>query len=239
MSTLYITATPIGNLKDITLRALNTLNDCQLIICENSHTAYKLFDLLELPRKEKLFIQYGDFNNSEDTIVYIIDKIKQFGKSALITEAGTPLISDPGFKIVKQIREYHSDQIMVSPVPGVSAITAFLSVSGLPTDNFTFYGFLPKTSGRRENIVKDLAIINEIQKPSFVFYESKYKLVNLLELILKYYPCATVSIGEDLTKMHETIHFGNIKDIHKQFKSKKSIKGEFVVQLILNSMINN
>lgn len=230
-SNLYITATPIGNLKDITLRALEILNDCPLIICENSHSAYKLFDLLNIPRKEKTFIQYGDFNNKEETVLYIIDKIKQFNKAALITEAGTPLISDPGFKIVKQIREFHSEEIKISPIPGVSAITAFLSVSGLPTDNFTFFGFLPKTSGRRENIIKSLQAINEIQKTTFVFYESKYKLLDLLRLIALYHPHSTVSIGEDITKMHEKIHFGKIDLILEHMSAVKSIKGEFIVQL--------
>lgn len=233
-SNLYITATPIGNLKDITLRALEILNDCPLIICENSHSAYKLFDLLNIPRKEKTFIQYGDFNNKEETVLYIIDKIKQFNKAALITEAGTPLISDPGFKIVKQIREFHSEEIKISPIPGVSALTAFLSVSGLPTDNFTFFGFLPKTSGRRENIIKSLQAINEIQKTTFVFYESKYKLLDILKLIIKHYPNSYISIGEDLTKLHEAIHYGQTKDIYKKLQALNSIKGEFIIQLYIN-----
>lgn len=233
-SVLYVAATPIGNLEDVTIRTLNTLSQCQVIICENSHTSYKLFDLLKINRSDKQFIQYGDFNNKDHVIVNIVDKIKQFSNTVLITEAGTPLISDPGYKLVKHIRKFHKDDITISPIPGASAITAFLSVSGIPTDKFMFYGFLPKTSGRRDTIIKNLEKINHIQKTTFVFYESKYKLLNLIKTLNEYYPEATLSVGKDLTKLHEHIFYGNIQTVLKELTTKQSLKGEYVIHVDLN-----
>ncbi len=225
---LNIIATPIGNMGDITKRAVETLNNCNAVICENYSSAKKLFQLLEI-NSDKPFFVYADIN-AKLQLQKAVEFIKDNKNVALISEAGTPLINDPGFEIVREIREKFSNEISIYSIPGVSSITAHLSTSGLPTDKFMFLGFLPKTSGKRENILKSLNAINEIQKTTFVLFESKYKITQLLNELNNLYPNCIVSLGNEITKLYEKNYFGSPKELLQQIKNPK---GEYVVHILI------
>jgi len=231
MNKLYIVGTPIGNMGDISKRAVETLASSEAIITENQNTAKKLFSLLNIPKADKHFLTVAEFNDSL-VVQKAIDFINQHNKTSLITEAGTPLISDPGYKIISVIREQNLD-IDVTAVPGVSSVTTHLSVSGLPTDKFMFIGFLPKSGAKKQNILKKLKDINKILKTTFVIFESKYKIIQTLEQIAQQYPDCKVSLANDLTKMYEKVYYGNIQSVLNNLK-QNPVKGEFVMHLQLN-----
>ena len=224
---LYITSTPIGNIGDISIRAIETLKNANAIICENYSSAKKLFKLLNINSNKPFFV-FADIN-AKKQLNNAIDFIKTHKNVALISEAGTPLINDPGYEIINKIRTDNLD-INVCSIPGPSAITAHLSISGLPTDNFMFLGFLPKTSGKRQNTLSSLQKINSIKKTTFVLFESKYKILSLVNELNTLYPNCTVSIGNELTKMYEKVYFGSPKNILDHIKNPK---GEYIVQILL------
>lgn len=227
--TLYVVATPIGNIGDISKRAIETIKKTNVVIAENSHKFKKLCSLLNIDFSDKKIITFGDFSNDR-SLNNTINVVKGSKNSLLITEAGTPLISDPGYKIIKNIR-YNFENINIVTVPGPSAIIAHLSISGLPTDKFLFVGFLPKTKSKRDNILKSFKAINDILKTTFVIYESKYKVKQTLQDIEEMYPKSTVSVGKELTKMHEKVYFGTPDQVLKKITTPK---GEFVIHLKLN-----
>lgn len=226
---LYVVATPIGNIKDISIRAKEVLEESNAIICENYSTAKKLFQLLEI-KSDKPFFVFADINAKRD-LQKAIEFVKQHKNVALISEAGTPLINDPGFEIIREIRENYFSEIEVVTIPGSSSLLAHLSISGLPTDKFMFLGFLPKTSGKRESIIKRLNRINEIEKTTFVLFESKYKILDTLKLLNKIYPNCKVSVGSELTKMYEKVFYGTPQTVLSELKNPK---GEFVVHISLS-----
>lgn len=226
---LYVVATPIGNIGDISKRAIETIKNVNVVIAENSHKFKKLCSLLNIDHSNKQIITYGDFSNDNNLqgILLLISKSK---KTLLVTEAGTPLISDPGYKIIEKLRKENLD-VNIAAIPGPSAVVAHLSISGLPTDKFMFLGFLPKTKSKRLNVLKNLNQINKIIKTTFVIYESKYKIKNTLQDIQSLYPTSTVSVANELTKMHEKVYFGTPEEVLKNITTPK---GEFVVHLKLN-----
>jgi 16S rRNA (cytidine1402-2'-O)-methyltransferase len=236
---LFIVATPIGNISDISQRAIETIKNAEAIIAENSHKFKKLCSLLQIEYKTKKIITFGDFNQASQklknagienpALEKALNLIKSSGKTVLVTEAGTPLISDPGYKIVEKIRSNFIN-IKVMVVPGPSALTAHLSISGLPTDNIFFIGFLPKKKGKREKILNSFKDINKIISTTFVIYESKYKLLETVTTLSNLYPDSTVSIGNELTKMHEKVFFGNSNKVLEALE-KTNIKGEYVIHL--------
>ncbi|HOV29614.1 MAG TPA: 16S rRNA (cytidine(1402)-2'-O)-methyltransferase [Candidatus Dojkabacteria bacterium] len=218
---LYVVATPIGNLEDITYRAVSTLKNVPFILAEDTRESKKLLDRYEIGTP---LISYRD-QNHQQIITKIIDKLKMGLDLALISDAGTPLISDPGYKLVKQLRDLGYEVISI---PGASAVTSALSISGLPTDKFVFFGFLPKSDVRRQKIIEQYSD----KGITIVVYESPNRLVKLLNLVgnILGYDCRCF-LARDISKLREENIYGSIKDvlnILEEREFEKSPHGEFV-----------
>jgi 16S rRNA (cytidine1402-2'-O)-methyltransferase len=203
---LYIVSTPIGNLKDITLRAIETLKEVDFILCEDTRTSGNLLNHFEI---KKELVSLNAFN-----------RILSNQTAALISDAGTPLISDPGVRLVSSCIK---NGIEIIPVPGASALIAALSMSGLPTDSFVFEGFIPQKKGRQTKL-KELSE----EKRTIVLYESTYRIEKLLNELNEYLPERLVVVCREITKKFEETWRGFPKDILEYF-DQKTTKGEFVV----------
>ncbi len=214
---LYLVSTPIGNLEDITLRALRVLKEVSLIAAEDTRETRKLLAHYKISSD---ITSFNDLNKSSRSRQLI--EMMRCGKDvALVSDAGTPGISDPGFFLV---RECVREGIKIVPVPGPTAMVSALVCSGLPTDRFTFYGFIPKKPGQKESFLKNLSEKDE----TAVFYESPYRILKTLEAMSALLPDHQVVIGRELTKMFEEFVRGTPKEVLSHFRSKP-IKGEFVV----------
>jgi len=213
---LYIVSTPIGNLKDITLRAIETLKEVDFILCEDTRTSGNLLNHFEI---KKELISLNAFNE-KNKIEFIVNRILSNQTAALISDAGTPLISDPGVRLVSACIE---KEIEIIPIPGVSALIAGLSMSGLPTDAFVFEGFLPQKKGRQTKL-KELAE----EKRTIVLYESTYRIEKLLKELNEFLPNRFVVVCREITKKFEETWRGFPKDILATLDNR-TIKGEFVV----------
>lgn len=211
MSKLYIVATPIGNLKDITIRALHILAEVDLILCEDTRVTKKLLNHYNIRTRVESYHQHSKFKK----VNYIIDLLKQGKNLALVSDSGTPGISDPGNKLIEELK----DITEIIPIPGSSAVTTIASISGFPMDKFIFLGFPPHKKGRQK-FFKEVAD----SKYPVIIYESPYRILktlNELNEVGKF----DIAVGRELTKKFETISRGKIKDIIKQIKPK----GEFVI----------
>ena len=220
--TLYVVATPIGNLSDISKRALDILKDVDLIACEDTRQTIKLLNHYEIKNK---LISYHKFNEKTKSLSIVDDLIN--GKDvALVSDAGTPCISDPGYNLVKEARE---KGINVIGIPGCSATVTALSVSGLAVTNFSFIGFLSNdTSKFNEEI--DLMHTSKIN--TFIIYESPKRLVKLVTRLNEEFIDSNIYIASDLTKIHERGFFGKTSEVLKTIKEDPNIeKGEYVVVL--------
>ena len=215
---LFVVGTPIGNLEDITLRAISTLQNVNLILAEDTRNSKKLLNAHNIDSK---MISYHD-HSSEKEIKKIVDLLLEGKDLALISDAGTPTISDPGYGL---IRECIKNDITIIPIPGVSSITAAMSVSGLPSDSFTFIGFLPQKKGRLKKINQLQALDNTI-----ILFESPFRLEKTLNQLLEHLGNRTVVIGRELTKLYEEVIRGNLKDVIVHFSESK-IKGEIVIMI--------
>jgi len=213
---LYIVSTPIGNLKDITLRALETLEDVEFILCEDTRITSRLLNHYNISKKLISFNAVSEKNK----IPNVIERIKSGDNCALVSDAGTPAISDPG---VRLISEAIKEQIDVVPVPGTSAVIAALTISGLPTDSFIFEGFLPQKKGRQKKL-KELAE----EKRTIILYESTYRIKKLVDELAEYLPGRYIVVCRELTKKFEETWRGYPNEIRDDFDEKIS-KGEFVV----------
>ena len=213
---LYIVSTPIGNLKDITLRALETLKEVDFILCEDTRTSGNLLNHFEI-RKELISLNAV---NEKSKINFIINRILSNQTAALISDAGTPLISDPGVRLVSACLD---KGIEIIPIPGASALLAALSMSGLPTDSFVFEGFIPQKKGRQTKL-KELAE----EKRTTVLYESTYRIEKLLNELNEFLPDRFIVICREITKKFEEIWRGYPKDLLEALPNKTT-KGEFVV----------
>ena len=211
---LFVVATPIGNLEDITLRAIRTLKECDFILCEDTRRAKILLKHYGI---EKPLISYFE-GNEEKRIPEVIDLLKEGKNIALISDAGTPLISDPGYRLVKRCRE---EGIDVLPVPGPSAVIAALSVSGLETDRFMFLGFPPQKKGKMRKLLENVKDF----EGSIVFYVSPYDIREFLEEVLEVLGDRRVCICREMTKFFEEYLYGKLSEV----KDKVKEKGEFVV----------
>jgi 16S rRNA (cytidine1402-2'-O)-methyltransferase len=211
---LFVVATPVGNLEDITLRAIRTLKECDFILCEDTRRAKILLKHYGI---EKPLISYFE-GNEEKRIPKVIDLLKEGKNIALISDAGTPLISDPGYRLVKRCRE---EGIDVLPVPGPSAVIAALSVSGLETDRFMFLGFPPQKKGKRRKFLENVKDF----EGSLVFYVSPYDIREFLEEVLEVLGDRKVCICREMTKLFEEYLYGKLSEV----KDKVKEKGEFVV----------
>jgi len=218
MGTLSIVATPIGNLEDITLRALRVLKEVDYVLCEDTRVTGKLLNHYEIVAKMKRY----DAHTSEKVHEEVIGDLEDGKHIALVSDAGTPGVSDPGVLLVQRAR---AKGALVEAVPGPSAVTTAVSLSGIAGNQFTFLGFIPHKKGR-ETFFKNL--------PSYVqpavFFESTHRIMKTLESLQKNYPEETVMLGRELTKMHEEMLVGNpaeLLDILNVEPVRQ--KGEFVV----------
>jgi 16S rRNA (cytidine1402-2'-O)-methyltransferase len=219
--TLYIVPTPIGNLEDMTLRAIRILKEVDLVLCEDTSVTQRLFKEYEITTKTSLFYAQSGVKNIEK-IMLLLEEGKQI---ALVSDAGTPTISDPGVLLVDKVRTELPDVKVIS-LPGASALITALASGGISSANFTFYGFLPHKKGR-ETLFKAIA---ESDMTS-VFYESVHRIEKTLESLTKSLDVnRKIVIARELTKMHEEVMRGTAEEIKKHFESNKDhIRGEFVV----------
>lgn len=218
MGKLYIIATPIGNLSDITFRAVETLKSVDLIICEDTRVTKILLDHYQISKP--LFVINAQ--NESRKIPEVIEKIKAGLNCAFVSDAGTPSISDPGTRVVNAAIK---DGIKVIGIPGPSAVTLALSISGLPTDAFVFEGFLPQKKGRQSKL-KELAK----EERTIVLYESTYRIEKLMNELNEHFPDRQIAVCRELTKKFEEVWRGTPSEILSDF-DKKVTKGEFVVIL--------
>jgi len=221
MPNLYIVATPIGNLEDITLRALRILREVNFILCEDTRVACKLFSRYEIKTP---YISYHQHSKG-GRINKILTLLEEGKNLALITDAGTPGISDPGNELIAQVIEHFGAKVNILSVPGPSAVTAALSIAGFPTSEFLFLGFLPHKKGRQTMLTE---IVNS--KYTVVVYESCHRIERFLEELYANNKEANIVVGRELTKMFESVYRGKPKDVLDLFKTDKNhLKGEFVV----------
>lgn len=199
---LYVVATPIGNLKDITFRAIDTLKEVGFILAEDTRETNKLLERYEINTQ---IVSYRD-QNHERMIGKVIEKLEAGLDLALVSDCGTPLISDPGYKLVKDLRELGYEIISI---PGPSALTSALSIAGLPTDSFLFLGFLPKANGKREKLLKKSLDFNT----TLVIYESPNRIIKFLNGIEKLDSECLVSAIRDISKKREKVYWGSISDV--------------------------
>lgn len=220
---LYVVATPIGNLEDITFRAIDTLKKVIFVLAEDTRESYKLLNRYDIKTQ---LISYRD-QNHEKMLGKILEKLDMGLDLALISDCGTPLISDPGFKLIRELRERKYD---VVSIPGPSALTSALSISGLVTDKFTFLGFLPKSNVRRKKLLQEYVDI----EGSLIFYESPQRLIKLLDMLKNVFGEKKVGIAKDISKMREMFFYGNISEVSKEIETddfKENPHGEYVVIL--------
>lgn len=215
---LYIISTPIGNLQDISQRALDILNQALIIACEDTRVTKKLFSLLGLSLHKK-FITYQD-HNEEQQAQQLIDLINDGQIIALVSDAGSPLISDPGYKLVNKCREQN---IYVTAIPGACAVITALQLSGLPTNRFLFAGFIPNKDKARADMFNELKQINS----TLIFYETAPRLLKTLEQASLIFGNRKISVIRELTKMYEEVQTGSFPDIQNHFAENEP-KGEFV-----------
>ena len=228
MSTLYIVATPIGNLEDITLRAIRILGEVDAILCEDTRVTAKLLQKYEI---SKPLISYH--SHSKLAKVEKVFELLEEGKNlALVSDAGTPCISDPGVMLVQQVREHFTlEQVKIVTVPGPSAVISALAGSGLPSSEFLFLGFLPHKKGR-ETLFKEIAV----SERTVAFYESPHRILKALESLQKFAPEKKIVIARELTKIYEEFISGTATELLAHFEARKdTVRGEFVVMVEKNN----
>jgi len=217
MSHLYIVATPIGNLADITYRAVETLKSVDFIAAEDTRHTKRLCDRYDIETKLVSFHAHSSDAKAEA----LVERLLKGESAALVSDAGTPCISDPGFKLVKRAAE---QGVKVIPLPGPSALTTLISASGFPTDSFTFHGFLPHKKGR-QTLIKNL----EAATHCHIFYESVHRFPKLLRELEEHTSSErSICVGRELTKLHEEIWRGSVTEAQTHFTDENT-KGEFVV----------
>lgn len=215
---LYIVPTPIGNLEDITLRAIRILNEVDIVLAEDTRTSGRLLKHLDI----KTPLQSFHTHNEHGKLDYIIRELKEGKDIALISDAGTPGISDPGFLLA---RSCIANNIKMTCLPGPTAIIPAIVMSGLPCDRFFFEGFLPHKKGKKTRIEFLLTL-----KETFAFYESPYRVVKSLKMIKELSSDSrSVTICREISKMYEECISGTIEHIIEKLESKAQLKGEFVV----------
>lgn len=215
--TLYLVATPIGNLEDITLRALRVLRECDIVAAEDTRRTGQLLKHFEIAKPLLSYFQFNEAKRSEE----IIERLRRGEKVALVTDAGSPGISDPGERVVKAAI---TAGLRVEAVPGACALVAALTASGLPTAEFHFIGFLPHKSGQRRNKLESLNAFNG----TLVLYESPYRIEKLLGELNEVLPARTIVLARELTKKFEEFLRGQPAELIAA-TARRSLKGEFVV----------
>jgi len=218
-SSLYLVATPIGNLEDITLRALRVLKEVDLIACEDTRQTQKLLSHYGIKTRT---VSYHEHNEMTKAAELVVD-LESGAKIALVTDAGMPGISDPGFRLIALAIRHH---VPVVPIPGASAFLAALVASGLPTDSFRFSGFLPAKSGQRRKLLESVRQSPRTQ----VFYEAPHRVLEALTDVCEVLGEARhVVVAREVTKLHEEFLRGRAKDVLEQLKSRGGVKGEITL----------
>jgi 16S rRNA (cytidine1402-2'-O)-methyltransferase len=215
---LYVTATPIGHLGDITLRALATMAAVDVLLCEDTRTTGKLLERYAIRTK---LMPYHE-HNAERVRPAIMKALGEGQAYGLVSDAGMPLVSDPGYRLVN---DCVAENISVTAVPGASAVLTALALSGLPTDRFTFVGFLPTKSGERKKLLAEFAGV----KSTLVTFESPHRIVDGLEDLAATLGNRRVAVTRELTKLHEEVLRGTALEVHDILKARPSVKGEITL----------
>jgi 16S rRNA (cytidine1402-2'-O)-methyltransferase len=218
--TLYVVATPIGNLEDITLRALRILREVDLIACEDTRQTRKLLDRHGVSKPLVSYHEHNEQARAED----LLRELEAGKNIALVSDAGTPLIADPGYRLVAQAR---ARGVTVSPLPGPSALVSALSASGLPTDAFFFGGFLPAKKTQRRKTLEEM----KTYPSTLVFYETPHRILEALEDIAEVLGPRRVTIARELTKIHEEFLAGEAAEVREALEKRPSIKGEITLMI--------
>ncbi len=218
---LYIIATPIGNLQDISPRAVEILRQADIIACEDTRVSKKLFSLLGLPLDKK-FIRYEDHTEAKQA-QNLIDLINEGTSVALISDAGSPLISDPGYKLVHKCRE---QSVFVTAIPGACAVITALQLSGLPTNRFMFAGFIPNKDKARIDLFNELKSTDT----TLIFYETAPRLLKTLKQAAPIFAGREIAVARELTKMYEEVVGGTIAEVIAYFEQNEP-RGEFVLMI--------
>jgi 16S rRNA (cytidine1402-2'-O)-methyltransferase len=216
--TLYLVATPIGNLADITHRALQILKDVDLIACEDTRHTHKLLQHYGITTKT---VSYHEHNEQQRT-AQLVEQLKDGSDIAVVSDAGTPSISDPGFRLVRAAIE---NDVPVVPVPGPSALISALIAAGLPTDEFFFAGFLPSRSNARRTRLNELRAV----PGTLIFYEAPHRLVTTLKDAYEILGEREAVVARELTKLHEEIKRGRLSELSSYFEDNDKARGEIVV----------
>ena len=216
---LFIVATPIGNLEDITLRALRVLKEVDLILCEDTRVTKKLLDRYEIQKPLLSYHHHSKLSRVEK----IIEHLENGKNLALVSDAGTPGVSDPGNELVDRITHNIKQKVDIIPIPGPSAISAIASIAGINMNKFYFLGFPPHKKGR-ETFFRQVA---ESKYP-VIYFESPHRFLKNIELLSKFKPDAKLIVGRELTKIFEEIVRGEIGEIREKWEKEK-IRGEFVI----------
>lgn len=221
MGTLFIVATPIGNLKDITLRAIETLKDVDYILCEDTRVTGKLLNAYGIEKRMVAFNEFNENQKAEEVLIELDGDVQ----IALVSDAGTPLVSDPGYKLV---RGAIAKGIKVESIPGPSAVITALTVSGMAPDRFLYLGYLPKKDGKRRTLLTEVKNLRDSFKTTVIFYESPFRVLETLKDILEIFGDIDVVVTRELTKMHEEIRREKTSASIEHF-TKTSSKGEFTI----------
>jgi 16S rRNA (cytidine1402-2'-O)-methyltransferase len=221
--TLYLVATPIGNLADITHRALQILKDVDLIACEDTRHTHKLLQHYGINTKT---VSYHEHNEQQRT-AQLVDQLKQGNDIAVVSDAGTPSISDPGFRLVRAAIE---NDVRVVPVPGPSALISALIAAGLPTDEFFFAGFLPSRSNARRTRLNELRAV----PGTLIFYEAPHRLATTLKDAYEILGEREAAVARELTKLYEEIKRGRLSELSSYFEDNDKARGEIVVLIDRN-----
>ena len=217
---LMIIGTPIGNVEDITVRATNYLKDADLIACEDTRSTKKLLRLLNIKTNGKL-ISYHDHNGAS-VRPYLIEELKKGKSIALVSDAGTPLISDPGYKLVESC---HKNNIRVSAIPGPTSPIVALTVSGLPTDKFTFNGYIPSAVNNSRKALVETKNLQTTQ----IWFSTPPKLINHLKTMLSVYGNRRIVIAREMTKLHEEVKNAPLNELLLHYETNGPPKGEIVI----------
>ena len=215
---LHVVATPIGNMGDITIRALATLAAADTVLCEDTRTSGRLMERFAIRTRLQPYHEH----NAQKVRPEILERLTQGATIALISDAGMPLVSDPGFRLVKEAAERG---IPVTACPGASAVLTGLALSGLPTDRFLFAGFLPQKQGERRRVLAEFAHL----RATLIFFESPHRIVDTLNDLAGALPGRDVAVTRELTKLHEEVLRGSAEAIAGQLAGRPSVKGEITL----------
>lgn len=229
MAILYIVGTPIGHLKDVTIRALEILGGVDLILCEDTRVTQKLLNHFNIKTRTLSYHQHSKLKK----VKYILELLENGKNLALVSDAGTPGVSDPGNKLVEEVVKLLADQVTIVPIPGTSALTAAASISGFPMDKFLFLGFPPQKRKRKKFFKEMFRQLTDSKYP-VILYESPHRILKTLDEISVINNKLLVVVCRELTKKFETVYRGTIEEVIEKIKNPQpgeKIKGEFVIMI--------